>query len=95
MKVHKEESVVTKSLVNGQEKEKADPETMTVITNGLDGDESQKGESEAEKAAEERGKEEQEVVFIQDMGFTVKIVSPGTEPFDIQVGKVIIFMFRD
>jgi hypothetical protein len=30
-------------------------------------------------------KDEQEVVFIQDMGFTVKIVSPGTEAFDIQV----------
>jgi len=32
-------------------------------------------------------KEEQEVVFIQDMGFTVKIVSPGLDPFDIQVSQ--------
>ncbi|TGZ54956.1 Clustered mitochondria protein [Temnothorax longispinosus] len=31
---------------------------------------------------------EQEVVFIQDMGFTVKIVSPGSEPFDIQVSSM-------
>lgn len=41
---------------------------------------------------------EQEVVFIQDMGFTVKIVSPGSEPFDIQVSsmelvQVIIYIF--
>ncbi|GLV34583.1 clueless [Carabus blaptoides fortunei] len=33
-------------------------------------------------------KEEQEVVFIQDLGFTVKIVSPGAEPFDIQVSSM-------
>lgn len=31
---------------------------------------------------------EQEIVFIQDMGFTVKIVSPGAEPFDIQVSSM-------
>lgn len=29
-----------------------------------------------------------EVVFIQDMGFTVKIVSPGAESFDIQVSSM-------
>lgn len=33
----------------------------------------------------EEKKQEAEVVFIQDMGFTVKIVSPGAEPLDIQV----------
>lgn len=41
----------------------------------------EKGDGET---AEDK-KEEQEVVFIQDLGFTVKIVSPGVEPFDIQV----------
>jgi hypothetical protein len=30
-------------------------------------------------------KRDPEVLFIQDMGFTVKIVSPGAEPLDIQV----------
>lgn len=40
------------------------------------------GEEEATK------KDEQEVVFIQDMGFTVKIVSPGIEAFDIQVSSM-------
>lgn len=47
-----------------------------------------------ENAAEDAGddkKEEQEVVFIQDLGFTVKIISPGAEPFDIQVGVLILF----
>lgn len=28
---------------------------------------------------------EQEVIVIQDTGFTVKIQAPGTEPFDLQV----------
>ncbi|CAG2054146.1 unnamed protein product, partial [Timema podura] len=41
----------------------------------------EKGEVESTKEDKEK---EQEVVFIQDMGFTVKIHSPGTEPFDIQ-----------
>lgn len=30
-------------------------------------------------------KDQQDVVFIQDVGFTVKIVAPNVEPFDIQV----------
>ncbi|KAL0272408.1 UNVERIFIED_CONTAM: hypothetical protein PYX00_005387 [Menopon gallinae] len=46
----------------------------------------EKGEVEATKEKEK--KEEQEVVFIQDLGFTVKIVSPGTESFDIQVSSM-------
>lgn len=30
---------------------------------------------------------EQEVIMIQDTGFTVKIQAPGTEPFDLQVRR--------
>lgn len=45
------------------------------------GDEAKETEGDEETSK----KDEQEVVFIQDMGFTVKIVSPGIEPFDIQV----------
>nr|CAD7587605.1 unnamed protein product [Timema genevievae] len=45
----------------------------------------EKGEVESTKEDKEK---EQEVVFIQDMGFTVKIHSPGTEPFDIQVSSM-------
>lgn len=46
------------------------------------------GEEEGEGEEESTKKDEQEVVFIQDMGFTVKIVSPGIEPFDIQVSSM-------
>ncbi|XP_008307926.1 clustered mitochondria protein homolog isoform X2 [Cynoglossus semilaevis] len=40
------------------------------------------GSSEAER---EEDSNEQEVIVIQDTGFTVKIQAPGTEPFDLQV----------
>lgn len=43
--------------------------------------------SEKEDGDKDAGSE-QEIVFIQDMGFNVKIVSPGAEPFDIQVSSM-------
>ncbi|KAM9317995.1 clustered mitochondria protein homolog isoform 3-T4 [Pholidichthys leucotaenia] len=42
----------------------------------------QDGNSDADGTAETN---EQEVIVIQDTGFTVKIQAPGTEPFDLQV----------
>lgn len=42
-------------------------------------------EKEKDESGEEKSKDE--VVFIQDVGFSVKIVSPGAEPFDIQVKR--------
>lgn len=42
----------------------------------------QDGNSEADGEEESN---EQEVIVIQDTGFTVKIQAPGTEPFDLQV----------
>ena len=33
---------------------------------------------------EDKKKDDNDVVFIQDTGFTVKIVAPNLEPFDIQ-----------
>ncbi|XP_047449755.1 clustered mitochondria protein homolog isoform X4 [Mugil cephalus] len=42
----------------------------------------QDGNGEADGAEESN---EQEVIVIQDTGFTVKIQAPGTEPFDLQV----------
>jgi protein TIF31 len=40
----------------------------------------------AEKAEDdESSKDQQDVVFIQDVGFTVKVVAPNVEAFDIQV----------
>ena len=36
-------------------------------------------------------KDDQDVVFVQDVGFTVKIIAPNLEPFDIQVSPQKIF----
>lgn len=49
------------------------------------------GDADRESSPSEDGDEKKrdaEVVFIQDMGFTVKIVSPGAEPLDIQVSSM-------
>ncbi|KAM3965120.1 LOW QUALITY PROTEIN: clustered mitochondria protein homolog [Aphomia sociella] len=49
------------------------------------------GDKDRESTPSEDGddkKRDAEVVFIQDMGFTVKIVSPGAEPLDIQVSSM-------
>ncbi|CAB3261476.1 unnamed protein product [Arctia plantaginis] len=49
------------------------------------------GDGDRESSLSEDGDEKKrdaEVVFIQDMGFTVKIVSPGAEPLDIQVSSM-------
>ncbi|XP_045536704.1 clustered mitochondria protein homolog isoform X2 [Papilio machaon] len=49
------------------------------------------GDKDRESSPSEDGDEKKkdgEVVFIQDLGFTVKIVSPGAEPLDIQVSSM-------
>lgn len=53
----------------------------------------EKGELEASSGKAGEKKYEQDVVFIQDVGFTVKIQSPGAETFDLQVkpGKLASF----
>ena len=40
-------------------------------------------------------KDDQDVVFVQDVGFTVKIIAPNLEPFDIQVSpqKYSVYIF--
>lgn len=40
---------------------------------------------ESVEEKEDEKKEEQDVVFVQDVGFTIKITAPGVEPFEIQV----------
>ena len=48
----------------------------------------EEAESKQDGSGEVDGGEEsneQEVIVIQDTGFTVKIQAPGTEPFDLQV----------
>ncbi|KAG5869510.1 hypothetical protein JTB14_008060 [Gonioctena quinquepunctata] len=47
-----------------------------------------KDEEEKEKDETEESKNKDEVVFIQDIGFSVKILSPGAEPFEIQVSSM-------
>ena len=43
-------------------------------------------ESEQKEAGTKKDeKADQDVVFVQDVGFTVKIVSPNLEPFNVQV----------
>ncbi|CAN9511615.1 unnamed protein product [Ophioblennius macclurei] len=51
-------------------------------------DPTEEAESKQDRDADADGGEEsneQEVIVIQDTGFTVKIQAPGTEPFDLQV----------
>ncbi|XP_056119447.1 clustered mitochondria protein homolog isoform X2 [Rhinichthys klamathensis goyatoka] len=58
----------------------------TAVMNGDAGheeaDSKQDGSADADLAEDAN---EQEVIVIQDTGFTVKIQAPGTEPFDLQV----------
>lgn len=49
-------------------------------------------EKEKDESADSDGKNKDEVVFIQDVGFSVKIVSPGAESFDIQVYNQIEYI---
>lgn len=54
------------------------------------------GDKDRESSPSEDGddkKRDAEVVFIQDMGFTVKIVSPRAEPLDIQVSLFVYIFF--
>ena len=48
---------------------------------------SEEQKSDSNGAPKKDEKADQDVVFVQDVGFTVKIVSPNLEPFDVQVGS--------
>ncbi|CAB3380510.1 Hypothetical predicted protein [Cloeon dipterum] len=74
----------------GPAAESAGNKNHAVDDNKMNGDEdNNQDKSEDESGTEPKSNtDEQEVVFIQDMGFTVKIVSPGTEAFDIQVSSM-------
>ena len=51
-------------------------------------------EKENTKDKENEPRDEQDLVFVQDVGFTVKINAPGVEQFDIQVSIISsIFLF--
>lgn len=72
--VEKGEVEATKEEVSEKEKEKEKK--------------NEKSEKEVDDDKDKDAANEQEVVFIQDMGFIVKIVSPNAEPFDIQVSSM-------
>ncbi|XP_051521359.1 clustered mitochondria protein homolog isoform X3 [Myxocyprinus asiaticus] len=61
----------------------------TAVMNGDGGhDQAEEADSKQDGSADAESVEdsnEQEVIVIQDTGFTVKIQAPGTEPFDLQV----------
>uniref|UniRef100_A0A674EV07 Clustered mitochondria protein homolog n=1 Tax=Salmo trutta TaxID=8032 RepID=A0A674EV07_SALTR len=60
----------------------------TAVMNGGGAHDLSEEESKQDGAGDTDGGEdsnEQEVIVIQDTGFTVKIQAPGTEPFDLQV----------
>ncbi|XP_015597388.1 LOW QUALITY PROTEIN: clustered mitochondria protein homolog [Cephus cinctus] len=80
------ENIVEKGEVEATkegEKEKDKDKEPDNEKESEDDKDKEKGETKDKDASNE-----QEVVFIQDMGFTVKIVSPGSEPFDIQVSSM-------
>ena len=52
-------------------------------------------DNQEKDGADGKEKSDQDVVFIQDTGFTVKVVAPNLEPFDIQVHFYITKMNND
>lgn len=83
----KKESAKNKNTENVKKDETATKNSVPINFNG-DGDSITNGEKDRESSPSEDGddkKRDAEVVFIQDLGFNVKIVSPGAEPLDIQV----------
>uniref|UniRef100_A0A672SX22 Clustered mitochondria protein homolog n=1 Tax=Sinocyclocheilus grahami TaxID=75366 RepID=A0A672SX22_SINGR len=59
---------------------------MPAVMNGIAGhDQAEEADSKQDGSADAEDANEQEVIVIQDTGFTVKIQAPGTEPFDLQV----------
>lgn len=79
------------SNITKKSEDKKYPKSMENVSNKMNGDSNKivvNGEKDRELSPSEDGddkKRDAEVVFIQDLGFTVKIVSPGAEPLDIQV----------
>jgi len=52
------------------------------------GKEKEDGQEKEVACCDAKCKNDQEVVFIQDLGFTVKVAAPAVEPFEIQVSSM-------
>lgn len=77
------------SVSKSQESNSSGVSSVISGHNGSEENIVEKSEVEATKEKEkEDKKDDQEIVLIQDLGFTVKIMSPGTEQFDIQVSSM-------
>lgn len=66
-------------------------EILTYLVNFTENKLAKDVEEKEKDESEDKNKED---VFIQDIGFSVKIVAPGAEPFDIQVNLQSNKMFR-
>ena len=69
---------IEKGAMEEHEFKESDKETALISSEGKNAD-------AANDDSEKKEKSDQDVVFIQDTGFTVKVVAPNLEPFDIQV----------
>ncbi|XP_037088589.1 clustered mitochondria protein homolog isoform X1 [Pollicipes pollicipes] len=92
---HQPDAGESKSDLGIPPKNSGDYDNAAMETDGMEKDGVEKAELEetkesGEKSGEtkEKGGKDQEVVFIQDVGFTVKMYAPGLEPFDIQVSSM-------
>ncbi|CAH1232827.1 CLUH [Branchiostoma lanceolatum] len=69
--------------VNNHHHHQNGKEAARAAEDGLAVEEVGKGSPEGTKAE----KDDQEVIVIQDMGFNIKVVAPGIEPFELQVSS--------
>jgi len=87
----------TKSLPNGDselidENMETEESSENVKETADLADRNSKEKPEDEKEGEGSSVDGQEVVLIQDTGFTIQIVCPGTEPFELPVGILFVIL---
>ena len=88
-------------LINGHSTADASAENNKLLENGDSKHEQTESQSDEKEKCEDEKKEEgtdQDVVLIQDTGFTVKIIAPGLEPFDLPVSvqrRVSFILYPD
>lgn len=91
------ESVNNVDVVNNNESQKIDKKqfkkngkkdkNMEKTDKDIKTNEVSHSDDSSEESTEIDKKQDTEIIFIQDLGFNVKIVCPGTEAFEIQVCK--------
>lgn len=66
---------------------KKDDVDKTVVVKDAKINDASHSDDSSEESTDNEKKQDTEIIFIQDLGFNVKIVCPGTEAFEIQVYK--------